>query len=251
MKTIILIILSFITLNAQTRVIPFSSNPAGAAPSLTPIYMWDDTTLSSGDVANDEWVDGVGSLPFTTAVGDPNKGTGGITFDGNDGLRRAAPTLTNPQDYSIEMVIQIVDTLTQQTVFCWRYNTAADYAEIQIIGGTNGSIEFIFNETNTRRLLLYGTNFINAMKHIVMTYDESANTMVVYVNGSAVTAANSYTTGASHNNNDYLQTGSNSGVEYFFTNGTILRLVGVYDEVLTAQEVLDRYNSATIDVKIP
>ncbi len=247
MKTLIFtLLISTISLNAQDKSDSFSLIYLFSAGDIVHVtgnltHYWDDDDVSSGAVTS--WVDQIASLDMAqgTEAKQPTKGATGIVYDGGDYLLGNAFTV--PTDISLEMVIKFGDVTSFSMVFLVEDDAGVTYVSFCSLSDIyrfrhkiDGSFQVDFG---------FSSVGLGDLIHVVFTSDGTTTKM--YINGVSKT-----TTGDTGVQPDIVETafgGRTSGGSAVPANGTIYRLVRVYDDVLTPDEVLQNYNSVSTQGK--
>jgi len=173
---------------------------------------------NDGIIYGGEWVDGrVGS---------------GLRFDGTDDYITMSSNVDLGSSYSIELWVKLDSTASTDQNFidnddCGRLSAAGN-TKVYFVDVGPG----IFLKTAS------GTLTTGIWYHIVGTYDGAA--AKVYVNGE-LSATRTGLSGSSCTPGGSLDIGRhNNGIRY--TDGTIDE-AAIYNRALTAEEILERYNS--------
>jgi len=259
MKTLItlLLLLSLATL-AQTRIIPFSTNPpAGGGGEPPASYVTDSLKLYFNDStyvgtpAN--WTSIVNTY-FIHSGAMPAKTDSGLVYDGTDYINQY-PEYTGILDsmLSIEIVMQLADTTAEQN-FVGVMNAAGTQMFIGVDGVGTGIFVAEAHKDGAKRdtVNIYSALVYEKMKHIVITYDGSLNTsgnaLKLYLNGVLqVDIGNNYAT--SYMGSNRVAIGGDGGGSSPPAAGTVIRLVRFYNSVLTLTQVNTNLNSSSVQDK--
>ena len=254
MKTLItlLLLLSLATL-AQTRIIPFSTNPtvAGGGGGYTTDQLtlaWIHTDHAAGLV--DTLYDQIDNYPMSMVVAGErlnNTDSGMVFVNGDENMYHTDYPNLLDSAVTIEFVGKVDTTFTDtdQVLFGQR---SAGLILFNI--GINTEGYFGASYYNTK----WGTNdgrkqnYVGAhgWHHFVATYD-GGSTVVMYIDGVVATDLNDNL----HQivSQARIQIGYGEGVNP--APGTIFKYGAFYKKVLTQEEVTNNYNSATIQDLLP
>lgn len=243
MKTILLIIFYFITLNAQSRIIPFSGNPVPAPAgedSLKLYYLFSD--LTNGDVTSGEWVDNIVSLALT-ATSDPNKNDTAVTFDTNDDVYDNGVPFTVTGALSLELVVFLPDTVTTpQGIFAYAKGKSLSFTlrdnYINATGYDNSSLYYAD---------CWSTPFWNRWNHVIITYGGSTADPKIYLDGVLQTNQTGINGGVQADDDRIIFGYVSGGV----ANNTAVKLMKVIHKELSQGEITAKYNSALIQGLLP
>ena len=192
-----------------------------------------DTNSYSG--TGTTWTDLSTNSNNVTLVNGPTFSQGALTFDGTNDYATLSSTIT----------------FTDHTFEAWIYHTspnvAGDYGYITTnathglavseggnFGLPNGAI--YYNNGGSVNLT-NATLSSNVWTHLVATSEPSTNTLKIYFNGSLVSTSTVSNLGTSITRFNHFQ--GNGGL---FLNAKLAQ-IRVYDDILTATEVLQNYNA--------
>jgi hypothetical protein len=177
------------------------------------------------------WTNLVDSTNYTITSGTYDSANGGsIVFNGTSTVVPIGTPLSSGTNYTIEAWVFASSTSTAHNIVS-SFNNVFFISSGTLYGGVGGSYT-----------LVSSADFpTNVWKHVVLTFDDAANTMTLYINGSQV---NQNTNVTQSYVSEVLRIGSHvSGVTpVSFWNGKIAQ-VRVYNTALTAANVLNNFNA--------
>ena len=179
-----------------------------------------------------------------------NSGNGGsIVFDGTDDYVTAPDsTSLRPTSFSIDTWFKPTSFNSYSTIVVKPFNGPAwtpPYLSYMIrLNSTGTTLECSTNTGGTYRYFGPNYTFIaNTTYNVIFTFNSSTGAVIVYLNG-AVLSSTTFTAGAISYSSSPLIIGASYGVspvgELFPGN---IYSVKIYNTILTAQEVLQNYNS--------
>ena len=260
MKTLItlLLLLSLATL-AQTRIIPFSTNPTVAGGGEPPTgdtfttdslaWYWNDNTLEIGLV--NSWIDSIASSELQTWGGSdtskmPNMTASGLHFDGGDFMYKAGLTTDVDSAISLELVLDLSDTTAYQVLIGVErihrltisiINTTSDLYGRSYDGASSGFSEF-------------DSTPVFGLHHIICTWAGGADDPKMYVDNVLLTDKGG-SNGSNISGDRIVLGGSDDTGCIDCLAGSLIRLARVYWKALTADEVAANYNSNSVQSKLP
>ncbi len=177
------------------------------------------------------WTNLVDSTNYTITSGTYDSANGGsIVFNGTNTVVPIGTPLSSGTNYTIEAWVLASNTSSSHNIVSSAKNV------FWVSSGT------LYAGCDNNYTLVSSANFpLSVWKHVVVTFDDSANTMTLYVNGSQVNQNTSVTQSYV---GEVLRIGSHvSGVTpVSFWNGRIAQ-VRVYNTALTAANVLNNFNA--------
>jgi len=217
---------------------------------------------TSGSVAFDE----IGSLDSVAEIGSPILGQDGlindvdksIHFETNDSYSFGSPSILsftdgfNDSPFSFEAWINIKDT-SAHPIVSKSYKIATSTEYLFIVQPTGEVVLHLFDTvTSNRRTGSTTTGLITVAGgtyYIGVSYDGTVNSIIIYINGVAVTTTQSgggsYTRMIDDVNNSFRIADYNPGETTptrVFANADIDE-VAIYDKVLTPSRFLAHYNA--------
>jgi hypothetical protein len=202
-------------------------------PTSTPNLI---VNLDAGDVnsysgSGTTWTNLVDNTNYTINNGTFDSGDGGsIIFNGLSTFVSIGSPLSSGTNYTMEAWVNASvlgggrNILSSASNVFWANGTT-------LSGGVGGSFS-----------LVTSTSFpINVWKHVALTFNDTTNTMTLYINGVQVSQNTSIT-------QSYISETLRIGSHFFnnnpvsFWNGKIAE-VRVYDDELVSTEILENFNS--------
>jgi hypothetical protein len=178
------------------------------------------------------WTNLVDITNYTITSGTYDSANGGsIVFNGTSTVVPIGSPLSSGTNYTIEAWVLASDTSGGHNIVSSVNNVFYVTGGI-LYGGCGGNFT-----------LVSSSGFpLNVWKHVVLTFDDAANTMTLYVNGSQVNQNTNVT--QSFIGGETLRIGSHASGEtpVSFWNGKIAQ-VRVYNTALTAANVLNNFNA--------
>ena len=209
--------------------------PSGLVTANLVLHLDAGNTNSYGGTGT-TWTDLTSNSNNVTLVNGPTFSQGAIIFDGTNDYATLTSTLT----------------FTDHTFEAWIYhtspNTSGDYGYITTNathglavseGGTISGLSnaaLYYNNGGTAHLL-NATLSQNVWTHLVATSERSTNSLKIYFNGSLVSTTSITNLGTSITRFGHFQ--GNGGLSL----NAKLAQIRVYDDILTATEVLQNYNA--------
>ena len=209
-------------------------------------YAWVHTSLSAGSIST--WGSSTGSLNLVIPDADtsyrPIKTAGGLIFDGNDALQATTPAGVGDTEISLEFVIQLTDSGIQQKIGGVRL----DSANVINIRTRAGYLCAYANNGTIYRMDVDPYPAFAQVVYIVVTWSGGAAKPQIYINGIL----------KSEVGESYLGEGMNTDIITLSDRDANMLSVGsnvlyfaVREYELDATEVLNNYNSSTIQDLIP
>ena len=193
-----------------------------------------DTNSYSG--TGTTWTDLTSNSNNVTLVNGPTFSQGAITFDGANDYATLSSTIT----------------FTDHTFEAWIYHTSPnasnDYGYITTNaskglavseGGTFAGLSnsALYYNNGSAAVLLSATLSSNVWTHLVAVGDSSTNSLKIYLNGSLTSTTSVSSLATSITRFAYFQ-----GTSAHYLNAKLAQ-IRVYDDQLTATEVLQNYNA--------
>lgn len=176
------------------------------------------------------WTNLVDNSTYTITSGTYDSANGGsIVFNGTSTVVPIGTPLASGTNYSIEAWVLATSTASSHNIVSSSSNVFFVSAGT-LYGGVGGSF-----------LLVSTTLPTSVWKHVVLTFDDSANTMTLYMNGSQVSQNTTVTQSFI---SETLRIGCHiSGATLVsFWNGKIAQ-VRIYNTALTAANILTNFNA--------
>jgi hypothetical protein len=187
--------------------------------------------LSSYPGSGTTWTNLVDNTAYTITSGSyDSANSGSIVFNGSSTFVPIGTPLTSGTNYTMEAWVQASSTAVSHNILS-SSNNVFWVASGTLYGGLGGSYQLVSNAS-------FPTN---AWKHVALTFNDSTNTMTLYVNGSQV----SQNTGVTQSYiGETLRIGSHvsGSTPVSFWNGKIAQ-VRVYNQALTAANILTNFNT--------
>lgn len=201
---------------------------AGGEPGL--ILSLDAANGSSYQGFGNIWTNLVGGTNYTINAGtfDPSYG-GSIIFNGSNSTVPVGIILSSGTNYTIEAWVYAFTTSGSRTIVGSNSNV------LWISGGTlYGGLGGAFTEVSSSAFP------INVWRQVVLSFNDTTNTMKLYINGSLVnqktTVTNSYAGEVVRIGGHFWQ-----GQPSSFFNGRIAK-VKIYNREVTSTEILQNYD---------
>lgn len=170
------------------------------------------------------------SISSTTTIYSSTNG-GSILFNGSDTVVPIGTPLSNGANYSLEAWALASVTSGAHNIVS-SFNNVLFVSAGTLYGGVGGNYT-----------LVSSANFpLNLWKHVVLTFNDTANTMILYVDGVQV---NQNTTVTLSFISEVMRIGSHAtsgGTPTSYWNGRIA-MVRIYNSVLSAADVLNNFNA--------
>ena len=193
-------------------------------------------SLDAGDPASypgsgSTWTNLVDSTNYTIVSGSYSSGSGGsIVFNGASTYVSLGTVLSNGSNFTKEAWVS-ADVLTAGR------NIISSVDNVFFTNTTT-----LYGGVGAQYLLVGSPNFPTGVwRHVALTFDDAANTLTLYINGTQVaqnaSVTQSYITGTERIGAHY-----SGGAPVSFWDGNIA-VVRVYDEALTAAQVSQNYDA--------
>jgi hypothetical protein len=179
------------------------------------------------------WTNLIDSTGYTITSGTYDSANGGsIVFNGTSTVVPIGTPLSSDTNYTIEA--WVLASSTDGNIVSSTSNVLY-LASGTLYGGCGGTFQLVSSASFP----------LNVWKHVVLTFDDAANTMTLYINGSQV---NQNTTVTESFIGETLRIGSyfSGDVPSFYWNGKIAQ-VRVYNTALTAANVLNNFSATKGD----
>ncbi len=178
------------------------------------------------------WTNLIDSTAYTITSGTYNSDNGGsIVFNGTSTVVPIGTPLSSGTDFTFEAWVYASSTSTSHNII-----SSSNNVFFIALGTLYGGIGGVYT-------LVSSSNFpTNVWKHVALTFSDSANTMTLYINGSAVNQNTNVT--QSFTGGETLRIGSHvsGGSPVSFWNGRIAQ-VRVYNTALSAANILTNFNA--------
>lgn len=142
---------------------------------------------------------------------------------------------SQPATNSQYSIVSKYNSATANRSYDFAYRDVSSTKYFRFVSTTTGSTNF--NILDVAYTMSNATTY-----HVVMTFDASAATMELWVNGSSQGTATGSFTSIYNGSSDFRISGLGNSTSFF---DGVLDEVGIWSKVLTSSEISDLYNSGT------